>query len=223
MKYTIIAFFTTLAIGICIFILNIDTFIVKSVPVNIQTILGTYNKDLFSGQTESLASFAYQEDADFLKSFTELNNNVSTFLTSQKAEVYPPKTTSFSIEKDLVKGTETVRVSLQFKFVQPIISKDKTYLYYNEDFTFSKVNGEYKITYFELTPTNEEVNYNFFMYILLPIWLLIFALCLFTSLFYVINHQSVRTYWLFIIFLVPFGFIFFWILRPYRYAIVKTD
>ena len=221
--YIIITAFTAVSIFICYMILNINTFVTKSVPDEIKNTLQTYNQKMFNGETESLSNFAYAKDADFLNTFNKGNKDLSDFFVSQNAKIEEPKITGVSIKKDFTKDIETNMVGLQARFINPISIEGKSYTFYNESFTFLKTENGYKIIDFELTPTNEEVNTELLSKYFLFTWLIIFAFCLVTSLFYVINNQNIRTYWLFIIFLVPFGVIAFWIFRPYRNTVIMTN
>ena len=67
-----------------------------------------------------------------------------------------------------------------------------------------------------MSPSNKEFTINSMENIVLSTWLVIVVLFLATAIFYVKKGSTIKIYWLFIIFLVPWGIIAFWIIRPYR-------
>ncbi len=217
-QYSIVGFFTVMAICVGYLILNVNTFINKSVPDEIKIIINTYNEKLQSGDLSTLNSLAYQEDQNFLKEFESLNEEASKVMISDKVTMGAPSLTSFSREMTSSRASfsDTIKVSLQSRLLVPLKDGGESFKYLNESFTFIKTKDGYKISKIVLDSTNEESGMNEFKYSFFVAWMLLASIFLGTTLFYVTRKSNVKTYWLFVIFLVPFGMVIFWIIRPYR-------
>ena len=220
--YGVIGFFAIIAIFVCYIILNLDKYVAKAVPDEIASILVVYNEKLQSGDMNGLNTLASTEDKDFLKDFEAVNKQVSTAITDNKVKLGKPVVIGLSrkIESSEKVNSDIVEVSLQSKFVGTSVDvftdNGESFPYFNQSFSFIKTKEGYKIEAIKMSPSNKEFTINSMENIVLATWLAIVVLFLATAIFYVKKGSTIKTYWLFIIFLVPWGIIAFWIIRPYR-------